>query len=67
MLRRKLFEANVGEFDIQINEPKEVKEDSIYNKMKEGSGVMPIWSYQNAKEEGNIAEKNAVLQIKQPF
>ena len=20
---------------------------------------MPIWSYQNAKEEGNIAEKNA--------
>ena len=20
---------------------------------------MPVWSYQNAKEEGNIAEKNA--------
>ena len=39
MSRRKLFAANVGEFDIQINEPKEVKEDSIYDKMKEGPSV----------------------------
>ena len=39
MSRRKLFAANVGEFDIQINESKEVKEDSIYDKMKEGRSV----------------------------
>ena len=41
MSRRKLFPANVGEFDIQINEPKEVKEDSIYNELKKVQVLIP--------------------------
>ena len=35
MSRRKFFATNIGESDIQINEPEEVKKDPIYNKMKE--------------------------------
>ena len=41
MSRRKLLATNIGESDIQINEPEEVKEDPIYNKMKEDPSCMP--------------------------
>ena len=68
MSRRKLFAAKVGEFVTQINEPKEVKEDSIYNKIKEGpSGNAHLELSKCKRRRKHSKKKMLELQIKQPF
>ena len=59
MSRRKLFATNIGESDIQINEPDEVKEDPIYNKMKEDPSCNAHMELSKYKRRRKCCKKNA--------
>ena len=49
--RRKLFATNIGESDIQINEPEEVKEDPIYKKEDPGCNAhMELSKYKRRRK-----------------